>query len=52
LEERPVIDFENMNVLDQEIFKVEKHQNGLYLKNENEEKKENEEMRNDDIVIL
>ena len=52
LEERPVIDFENMNVLDQEIFKVEKHQNGLYLKIENEEKKENEEMRNDDIVIL
>jgi hypothetical protein len=52
LEEKPVFDLEKMNILEQEIFKIEKHQNILYLKNENEEKKENEEMQSDDIIIL
>jgi hypothetical protein len=37
LEERPVIYFENINVLDQEIVNVENTHYGLYLKNENEE---------------
>ena len=41
-----------MNIMQKEIYKIERQQNNLYLKNENEEKKENEEMRIDDIVIV
>lgn len=41
-----------MNVFQKEIYQIEMHLNNLYLKNEIDEKRENEEMRKDDILIV